>query len=375
MSLSVSLLCFLGLFESASVVQVSDSGVQPHTANASVILEVYSEEFVASLSMDMDKAAFEMIHNQFALVVGSALDVALHVASYKHGVFKESGGEARQRRTGLMTVYMVHLADRFKGMNHQEAEAALATTRLVTAYGGLTGEQLARLLARFDYAGVFGAKLRSVGGIAVTTTHTTATSATTTTENTTVLSINKRVELPAAEKDAVMSAGLTAGLTLLAILLVLTMVGSLVAYRHRQDAQDRQVQKLLNATAGLSPSVDEEVVFSFSGGEVDPMTGGQFFMDGATNNSQTWDRPAAALDNLDPIGATADELNSDFGNPLFAEDGNNGYLAGEDLGLNLSNGYLAGEDLTLSNGAADLLVNNMYITSENVQGQDQPTSA
>ena len=304
-----------GLLYSEVGVRAVDNGEDPSSraTNGTIFLEVFDPEYLVQIDLDMSPAVFGMIKNDFAAVIGAQIGVAVHLAGEQIQV---GDGDNAQVRT-----FVVHVLEEYRGLDHAGVLDAIAQVPLLTVYGGMLSQALADLLAPIDFQKSFGA-----GGPGVIT----AFNYTSATDWGNIIELNtgsngtgidNATLLTAAAKKA--DVGLGVGLGVIVFLAVLGIVVGVVMQRNRQNEHDRQLRHLLEGSSAAQSGMIGGALFSFSGGEVDPMTGDQFFQDYQTKAGgfPLGGLPPSpnAFGMSHPTAATAEELQSDFGNPLFDE--------------------------------------------------------
>jgi hypothetical protein len=282
-----------GLLLTEIEVRATDKGTPPLSANGTVTIEVYDPEYLVEIDLDMSPEAFALIRNDFAVVIGAQIGIAIHLA----GDVSHKGGNTDSGGVYVQT-YLVHVRDEYSGLDHAEIEAAIADVPLLTIYGGMLSGNLAGLLQSIDYKNTFGA----LTDPEITSFVYTSTSTTVPGNETDVVGAEDMSDAAASE-DASDDIGLGVGLGAFVLIAMVSLVAAFVVQRRRHDDHNRQLKHLLDGKGG---GMVGGALFSFTGGEVDPMTGINFFTEG--------DLPD------DPTFATAEELQADFNNPLFDTD-------------------------------------------------------
>ena len=301
-----------GLLYGEVRVRAADRGSTPFSraANGTFILEVFDPEYLVQLDLELTPAVFGMLKNDFAAVIGAQIGVAVHLAGEQVQV-DAADGDAHVR------AFVVHALDKYIGLDHTTLLEEIAQVQLLTVYGGMLSKDLADLLGSIDFQNSFGTK--SPAAITAFNYTTAADWSGIIRDGGSGMQGNTSTLGAAADQSKSSEIGLGVGLGAIVLLAIIGIVVGIVMQRNRQNEHDRQLRHLLEGSSAAQSGIIGGALFSFSGGEVDPMTGGQFFQDYQAKAGGSPGIANAFQGFAHPTAATAEELQSDFKNPLFDE--------------------------------------------------------
>jgi len=291
-----------------------DGGNPAFTAQAKLNVEVYNQTYLAYIILNMPLKQFEEYKNNFCLIVGSQISQVLYLAGARKGAPLQNNAThtLRTRRREETTIVVVtNVKGIYGGLDHSHLQTELQKVDINDAYGSLTGEELAGLLAGFKFESAFGQKASDVGPY-------TKLMASSNDPIKPVIDVGPTVGVDHAVDSHDKSMEATWIVVIVMGMLILVVAAVIVVYA-RKPAEDAKTDDALVNSTHYFPSDTQGFQFSFTGGEVDPETGAAFFAGGGMGSPKAGggvDKNNVDWAGAGPSGWTGDK-DENFENPAF----------------------------------------------------------